>query len=1061
MKKLLYIFSLVILAISCTSTLTEVDGISDTQKVAIDFSVQVNDASLVTRTMSDNPQLENLMLAVFDEAGYLVEYTWAADGTEYADENGVKYVYKAHLTQSKTPRVIHFIGNAPQSLKFGTEEAVMASLSSSLGSEHEDMYWYRKELPAIDGTNSGDAMLVDDNGESGPILQATTQTLAYLDNIPLIRNFAKIVLTSSTEDFVLESFFVAGTPRKGMAAAYNYSTGSFVDYFTYLEGENTETTSTEIPVLGSAKTYEYLTLTEKYDANVPVESDDVTLAEASARSVQAGASYFVYEREKPLTADAAPYIIAYGEYSGDGQKYFYKIDLRDNSGYFPILRNFQYNVDIKTVTRPGYLTIEEAAKSSGSGDISSSMSTVSLTYISDGIASLEVDYTEKYLVSADEVELGFRFIPDVNDEDEYGLVSDMWIVVNASGTSGAAIETINGYEYEVGEEMHIITTNPGSVIIKPTIPENAPKTQTLTIYARYTRQVGEGNNATMVNSILQRTVKFIVQTPREMLVELDPYEVPKFMGSEFDMSIKIPGGLSASIFPLQFAIEAEQLSINPAQGEHMPVQTGTSINGGNKSAFYFIKTLRREEYLSDQENVIICRFKTSKAISATDIYVVNDYFTTRYIDADDIANSISVYLDNFDAQSFEDLKFSKDPVVCAADVAVDFTFTMTAMPKDNVVRLSLAGVKPADDDDESFTYIGIEDGKAVYEYTVSALSERLALVTTDIDSELYVGLDAYHFIHAEETAERDWMEFSSLTIPTRVTQGIGQSVKITFKLANGDTNQTVTATFENMEVNGLNPYTFSTSDKNAVTTNNGTYTINNVGTTDANGELKVTLSAPGYKPKTVICSNRRRGTFTTMSLNKDELGGKSGEEVTLTFAVSDYEPDMTVTVDLDGLLPNDNTLTTKAGTYTYKVTGTVNQTVKLKTEKVDGKPCTITLSADDFESESISVNRYITIPKSKLIFTNTIKDTFSNGGKIYIYTDSDYLNEVANYSYTRSKNNNTQNAKATNSADIKLYGVSVNDKLYLRHTNGKNQYNGSFTLTTDLINGTSVTVKVQ
>lgn len=847
MKKLLYIFSLVVLASSCTQEIADIGANPNSGKVAIDFNIQVNDASIATKAMADKPQLKNLMLAVFDETGYLVEYTWAVDGTQYATENGTRYLYKAYLTQSKTPRIIHFIGNAPQELKFGTEEAVLASLSSTLGSNNEDMYWHRKAIPAIEGTNSGGAMALADEDNAGPILQATPQTLAHLNDIPLIRNFAKIVLTSSSDDFNLESYFVVGTPKTGMAAAYNYSKGEFVDYFTYKDSDNADLLSAGIQVVGDPKTYQYLTATEKYDANVPANSSNVILAEASQSPVAGGASYFVYEREKPLSADAAAYIIAYGTYAGDNKQYYYKIDLRDKEGYFPILRNFQYNVDITTVSRAGYNSVEEAAKSAGSGDISSSMETISLAYISDGVASLEVDYTEMYLISDEEVKLGFTFLPNVNDKDGYGSVSDIWIKVNEAGSTGAAIATVNGNGYIVGQEIKP-HTNPGVITIKPTAPTETPKTQTLTIYAKYKN--GD------VEHILQRTVKYIVQTKREMVVALNPYDVPESKGSEFDLTITIPGGLSSSIFPLQFAIEAEQLSINPGADEQMPVQTGKSITGSGKSSFYFIKTLKKDEYASANDNVITCHFKTSKATSATKIFVVNDYFTTRYLEntgnaADD--DGKSVYLGNYTASTFSNLKFSKDPdpVACVEGVEVDFTFDMSSVPADGKVKVSLGGLQLADETNSAFKYVGIENGYAVYEYSVSSRSGSLALMTADTDTELYVGLDAYHFIPAEKTAARQWAEFTG-----NFTGSLGTTanspVTYTFNIPTSGYYKDMVVT---VKLDGLQ--FASTPDSKWTNKGGGVYeyrptaagnvTMNLVSTTGGERTDYVTLSAPGFK----------------------------------------------------------------------------------------------------------------------------------------------------------------------------------------------------------------------
>ena len=798
MKKLLYIFSCIVLVSACTQELPDFDHASDhAGKVAIDFGVQINDPSIATKAMADNPQLKNLMLAVFDETGYLVEYTWAiAEGTEYATENGTRYKYKVYLTQSKTPRTIHFIGNAPSEIKFGNEESVLASISGSLGSSNEDIYWYCKEIPMISGRSSGGAMALAEGDEAGPILQATPQTLAYMNDIPLIRNFAKIVLTSaSNSGFSLESYFVVGTPKTGLAAAYNYSSGEFVDYFNYVDSTDPELSKEGIKVLGDPKSYQYLTETEKYDANVPAVSQNVTLAEAQASPVAAGASYFVYEKETPLSAEDAPYIIAYGTYAG--KNYYYKVDLRDKDKYFPILRNFQYNVNITKVSREGYATIEEAAKSSGSGDISSSMTTISLAYISDGVASLEVDYTEIYLTSEDKAILGFTFLPDVNDPNAPGDIKDIWIKVNEPGATGAAIATVNGAAYIVGQEIRP-SSNPGEIEIIPTTPTDAQKIQTLTIYARYTK---DG-----IDHILQRTVKYIVQTKRTMVVKLDPYEVPTVSGSEFDVLLTIPAGLSKSIFPLKFAIEAEALSINPQSGEHMPVTTGESITGNGKSTFYFIKTLTKETYIADKENTIVCHFKTTKAASATKIYAVNDNFITQYIGADLEVEDESVYLSNYTEQTFTNLRINNyqtpDPIVSAEDVKVKFTFDMTARPSGDTVTVTLGGLKPANENDPNFKQIGIDPVTkyAIYRYKVNSTSGSLDLMTYDEDSPIYVGLDAHHFVHNEMKVGRKLYDFTGSKNPSSLGTNKGEPVTYTLTIPQSGyyDNMVVTVEFDGL-----------------------------------------------------------------------------------------------------------------------------------------------------------------------------------------------------------------------------------------------------------------------
>ena len=758
MKRLLYIILSLVLTISCTKE--PLDGIrSDLQngadKVLIDFSVQIHDPSVATKALAETPKLRNLMVAVFDETGYLLEYTYATE-INLATENTRKYSYKVAITQSEDPRIIHFIGNAPDKLKYGVEEAVLAEIKSSIGENNDDgIYWCRREIPQISGTQSGGMMLLADDDAmevDDKMYQADVQTRAYFNNVGLIRNFSQIQVTSTSEDFTLEKYYIVGTPKTGLAAAYNYINGDFVNYYKGNGITGSEETGYTYN-LGSPKTYDEI-IAEGYNANVLPSVEKYTLEEANTEAnwIADGNSAYVFESEKPLKAEDAVYIIVYGTYNND-EKYYYKIDLRNANGYFPILRNFKYTIDITEVTREGYDTIEKAAASTGSGDISTSLETKSLAYISDGVASLEVEYIEKYIVTQENVTMDYTFLDNVNTPHA-GAPDNMWIVVNKAGATGAAISKINGSEYEVGERISV-SVNPGSLTITPTTLVNAPKTQTLTIYAQYTN--GDASH------VLQRTVTFIVQSKRTMVVSLVPSEVPNVAGSEFDVNISLPAGLSKSIFPLEFLIESGSKTINP-HNDHMPVHTGLSLAGSGKSSFYFAKTLAYSDYNPESGaiNIVDCHFKTIKNEGATHIYVANPYFITEYdydgtvSNAD--ANGESVYLDTYNPYRFSYISFSSDPIGLGENIDVRFAFNMDRIPEDGIVYVALGNLKPAPTE-KQLTYVGLEDGKVVYSFRPEYISGTFALQTAHFDEEVSVELSAHHFISASKTASRSKYNF--------------------------------------------------------------------------------------------------------------------------------------------------------------------------------------------------------------------------------------------------------------------------------------------------------------
>ena len=744
-------------------------------KVEIDFTVQVKDPSAATKALGQQPTLRNLMVAVFDASGYLLEYTFATE-IDLATENSTRYKYKVAITQSDEPRIIHFIGNAPDKLTFGVEETVLAEITSSIGVNPDDgIYWCRREVPQISGTNSGGAMALaeDDAMEvASPIYQADLQTRAFFSNVGLIRNFSQIQLLSGTSDFVLEKYYVVGTPKEGLASAYNYSTGQFVNYYKGTTVTGSEDTGYTFD-LGDAKTFEEI-IAEGYDANVLPAAQKFTLAESenAANWVSNGASAYVYECEKPLRAEDAVYIIAYGKYL-DGKNYYYKIDLRDENGYFPIIRNFKYTINIKNVTRAGYETIDKAATSAGSGDISTSLETKSLAYISDGVASLEVEYIEKYIVTPGNVTLEYEFLDNVQN-DNAGDPAKMWIVVNEAGATGAAIAAVNGNAYTVGQNI-TVSQNPGTLTITPTALTDVPKSQTLTIFAEYVNGYA--------SHILQRTVNYIVQSKRTMLVSLAPSEVPNEAGSEFDVKISLPAGLSKSIFPLEFLIESGALSINP-HNDQMPVRTGFSLVDNTKSSFYFVKTFDYEDYNPESGaiNIVDCHFKTIRAQAETHIYAANPYFITEYDYQGTVSNldadGESVYLDTYTPSKFSSLSFSADPVGAGENQTVSFSFNMDRIPEDGVVRVALGNLMPASDETQ-LEYIGNEGTKAIFEFRPSYTSGTFRLQTAHFTEELSVDLSAYKFKPATKSVGRSLYHFDG-SFSKPALSGTAEQVSYTF-----------------------------------------------------------------------------------------------------------------------------------------------------------------------------------------------------------------------------------------------------------------------------------------
>ena len=146
MKKLVYIFSLLLLACACNLEDFEPQTSRDADKVRLSLSLSVPEAQSLTRAMDDKPQLQTLHLVVFDQNGMLVEYAQAQNLVK-ATENDKLYTFDVELTISDTPRHIHFVGNSPSTPKFGMETDVMTAMETKSGA---DAYWYRKTIAKIE-----------------------------------------------------------------------------------------------------------------------------------------------------------------------------------------------------------------------------------------------------------------------------------------------------------------------------------------------------------------------------------------------------------------------------------------------------------------------------------------------------------------------------------------------------------------------------------------------------------------------------------------------------------------------------------------------------------------------------------------------------------------------------------------------------------------------------------------------------------------------------------------------------------------------------------------------
>lgn len=781
MRKWLFIAAAALAALSCSRE-KEPDPVAVEPEGKVEVTFTVAGDQMVTKDLGEAHQLETMHVAVFGGSGYLKEYipaTLVSTGTyEYhyydaSHHEQVKVVpeftFTVQITLSNSSRRVHFIGNGPSSIPFGRDYEVLPTL---LG-EKETGYWQMILLDHISALQDGDGDYLTPDGNGGtrkrqqgePYLPSTELTQAF-SHVPLIRNWAKIELSAKPADqsnFTPISFAVTNVPKHGALVPYggvkgfipNYKDLSFEDLRSdeYNYGGNLPASVEFDSYLPSASDFVNFTGgAKRYAENAPADNEDYTA--------------YLYERPVPDANIPPSYVIVYGLYNNPedtsltdeeraagGVYCFYKVDLMAGTEYYPVLRNFKYIVRIDKISAKGHPTPEAAANAAGSADVSADINASSLPDISDGTRRMAIQpWMAKTFINAQakQKQLYVTFYNDINGSNPVpnltpaadGCVSYELIPATAGIVK----------EVEIGEASSDPTHSdygwrPISFAIAS--PEEAAgRSQTLRIICKVDPNDPQENP-------LYRDVVISLLPIQPMRVNCENPRVLLVTGESQRVDVDIPDGLVESMFPLNFLIEAQNLTLTPdtsVDGNDLPVISETSIIG-NYPSFHFQRTLEWSEYKTlpaklDYEDDTRWRtfssyFKTNCEESATAIYVANEYFYTAN-------TSFSNY------SSFREPKFTTPiPRSMYASVNVSAQLMVDQQPY-LPVYLMLQGLQPA-----AGSGITWDDNKGMYKYTPTSSTMNFLLetrvktgdvsvtmVSEDASYEEYV-LTPWHFREAK------------------------------------------------------------------------------------------------------------------------------------------------------------------------------------------------------------------------------------------------------------------------------------------------------------------------
>lgn len=600
MKKIFY--TLTAAALCLTACQKEIDMIQSvsapeypegaTVEALFTVSIPYSDGALpITRAseMAQIPVVDNLYIAIFGDNGGMLQQLVPAfptgEGSLYnatTGESGYAYQiqYRAELPLSNEERNLHFIGNCPQdvieNLDFLYEKPFMDNLFSSGG---DAAYWQKVVLP--------DGIQANLNPSTGKF-ELTTECASKLTPIALVRNYAKLIVTSGSSDFEIESYALVNVPLQGTIAPYSTKDGFSTKYMSignYCAGT---TTTNFVQDLKDSGYSGYMT-NDLIDTSNPGET-------SAKKPTDTDNGLYMYERTKPTrTGEQTGLIVKlkwssslasdHPNYADRGKSRYYKIEVLDKDGeYMPICRNILYTISLTQLSGTGETSFDAAFRGPFFGNVSASIETATLTEINDNIHKIVVnrmDYTT--LEDNDEVDIYFQFYEDMNGSPETTASSYATPAKKEVEGYGSAIASVSDVEFvnwSGGTWGHV------KVTLKPR-PNSGMLREKLRIQG-------------VINGVgsLFRDIVFTVMNTQEFTSA----SAVTVSGNNVTVTIGLPSDLPYSIFPLSVMIEAQNNNLSTTSKD-LPVgygptafdESGSPKQG--KNAFYFIRTIQYKDYL--------------------------------------------------------------------------------------------------------------------------------------------------------------------------------------------------------------------------------------------------------------------------------------------------------------------------------------------------------------------------------------------------------------------------------------------------------------------------------
>ena len=624
MKHIFFIFITVLSLAACTEEVTIPESrkaVKEGDEVTLNFSVAMPEEQMLeTRAFEENTggaaqRSLNLWLFVYDSEGIFVQAKKATRGAtgEHSGAGHYDTEFSVTLNATKSRRIIHFIaydGGENEGVgalinnlsnQFGTESSMLSQLYTT---NSQAAYWHRMTVDEI----------VEDDESTTNVDESTK-----FKCVPLVRNFAKIIVNNQATGFTLNSFTVVNAPSKGTVAPY--SNGSFIEYV------NGTTNKTYAALSGAPYNYTGF-------APIGMTETDYITAERNST-----APFYLYETPNAAgNAKGRTTVIIKGTKTGQSTAY-YKVDLvypssnaAEGNLFYNILRNFAYTITISEVLGAGYPNFNAAINGAAGNNLSASTATSNLSAVSDGKQKLEVTNTYFcFTASGQQLVLKYRY-SYLNNNNRWVYNNNLVDFTSSNNALFSSTPTKNPNNDDTGEDSwRTITLNLNG-------PSQEAQTSLFHIYASQTLINGANLGNVITGELLSRDVRIDLRQLYPLLVDCPTY-VKKETGTAFTVNLLIPQGINDKLFPMDFLIEPASKTIYPdaSSSTKLPVHIGQSIvEGNNDNSFQYVRTVTAAEYASFGTKtvggvtykVVPCQFKTNIAASATIVYASNKYFSS-------------------------------------------------------------------------------------------------------------------------------------------------------------------------------------------------------------------------------------------------------------------------------------------------------------------------------------------------------------------------------------------------------------------------------------------------